>query len=980
MELDDAQLIEQTLAGRSESFGLLIRRYQGAVQGLAYHLAGGFDDAQDIAQEAFVAAYLELRQLRRPERFPAWLRQLTLNCGRMWLRQRREHAPFDESTSASPMPSPSEEFERTEIHRRLHRALTGLGDDHRLAVTLHYLGSLSYAQIASFLDVPLSTIEGRMHRARKKLKGSLLTMVEERMREESLSPEFARQALEEALKRAEEARQRWEKQAFVHSCRQAMEAASRLEDAQKQIDVFTMLGQASSTWMGEEEKAVQHYESALEIARAHGDQTEIARILKEIAAAHCRHGRFQQMREPAREAIELFTRLADGENQALMAAALDLAEELPEKWTPGQKGGYVMAAFPVEVGDAGHRFLDPQSMRNYSWGCPSRCTALVHLLRPRRFLGPDLAAGATWEDRIVEQPDGLSWGIKEGDELIARSTVERADDLIATPAGKFPDCLRVKTDIEPVSGGRATEFFTRSYCGTRIAWYAPGVGLVKLRHVDQNDQSRNICLLEYQGEATSGYFPLNPGQSWRYRSLEKNLTSKELFEDICKVVHTDGDLIYLSSATLGVEQADDELLACFKEILMLEEETGDLEGMHRALDELTSRLGEQEKTETLSRYENLRRRAREAHHLQVETKTLWSIAQRLDDGEKERKSACYERLIGIGETLGDEFLRHSAAWSLRETREGISPELQLQWFEEAYTLASKLDNQNELLNAILSLAYQHRHQERFTETARWFEEAAAVVRKQGDISRATGYISDAELAREMDSHPPGFHIAYLRGDADLIQKEDGSLEEGNSARSWVDGNPFPPGPAGTPIHDFLHHVPFNGISLLSAEIGTTSSDGLNTKLAGQSQHIRLNSTLQSRSETVAAPTGRFTDCILIETQVSTSEEDHQLGPELEQIRAYYAGVKKIWYAPGVGLVRLLYQHCNGRNTDIQLVGCKIKEASDDYLPLALDNRWRYRWVDSESETLYEDSLRVAAHDTQKWHISFVTRATARRVS
>jgi RNA polymerase sigma-70 factor, ECF subfamily len=978
MKTDDAQLIAQILAGHSESFGQLVRRHQGAVHGLAYHLAGRFDDAQDIAQEAFVVAYLELRQLRHPERFPAWLRQLTLNCGRMWLRRRRQHASFEETDGQVPNddPSPAEEFERAEIRGQIRCALDRLADDHRLAVTLHYLGGLSYAQIASFLDVPLSTVEGRLHRARKQLKGSLLKMVEESLQEEILSPEFAEKALEEALKKAAEARRRWEKEEFVRSCRQAMEAASRLEDPKKQIDIFTMLGEASTTWMGEEEKAVDHYESALQIARTRNDGSETAHLLKEIAIARCRHGQFDQMIEPAREALDLFSQLGNRENQALMTAALDLTDMLPENWSPGKPGGYVMAAFPVKADGEGHRFLDPLSIRNYSWGCPSRCAALVHLLRPRRFLGSDLQVGATWEDHFAEQPDPLSWGIAEGDELVARSEIKSDDDSVSIPAGTFTHCLRVETHIEPIAGGRSTEFTTRAYCGRRVAWYAPGVGLVKLRHIEQNNCIHTVYLTKHQGEVTSGYFPLNPDCQWRYRWHGGSIASKELFEDVCRVVHAEDGTTWISSATRSAEQSAEEIQAHFTNLMEWEKTSGDVEGELRAFSDYTSHLKEEKQPEALIYVEGLLERIRKANYLEGEIEILWALAGELDEEEKERKIACYERLLEIGEIQNDEFLRHSAAWNLRQTREGDNPALRLQWFEESYALAQKLDDREELRSTILSLAHYHRDLRECEKAAAWFEEAAAVVREDGDNAKATDYIADAELTREMAAHPAAPHVAYVHGEGDVVEHEDGRLEEGNSARSRVDGKPFPPVPTGTPMHDLLCHVPFNGISLLSAEIGSTSSDGLNTQIAGQIQHIRLNSTLRSRSETIEVPAGRFADCALIETQAFTSAEDLQLGPDLEQIRDYYAGVKEIWYAPGVGLVRLHYQHRNGRETDIQLIAYQVADANSAYLPLTIDNRWRYRWTDSASGTEFEDALRVATHDPQKWHIAFVTCATA----
>jgi|GEM_PF-1508074 len=976
MESDDAQLIAQALAGRSESFGQLVRRHQGAVHGLAYHLAGRFDDAQDIAQEAFVSAYLELRQLRHPERFPAWLRQLTLNCGRMWLRRRRQHASFEEIDGpfASADPSPAEEFERAQVREQIRCALDRLADDHRLAVTLHYLGGLSYAQIASFLDVPLSTVEGRLHRARKQLKG-MLKMVEENLQGETLSPEFSEKVLEEALEKAEEARRRWEKEEFVRSCRQAMEAASRLEDPKKQIDIFTMLGEASATWMGEEEKAVDHYESALCIARTRSDGSETARLLKEIAIARCRHGQFDRMIEPAREALDLFSQFGDRENQALMTAALDLANILPEKWGPGKPGGYIMAAFPVEIDGEGHRFLDPLSIRNYSWGCPSRCAALVHLLRPRRFLGPDLQVGATWEDHFAEQPDPLSWGIAEGDELVARSKIISDDDSVSTPAGIFTHCLRVETEIEPIAGGRATEFTTRAYCGRRIAWYAPGVGLVKLRHTEQNNCIHTVYLTEHRGEATSEYFPLDPDRQWHYRWHGGSISPRELFEDVCRVVHAEDGTTWISSATRSEEQNPEEIQAHFEDLMEWEKNSGDVEGELRAFADYTSHLKKEKQPDALLYVEGLLERIREADYLEGETEILWALAGELDESAKERKIACYERLLEIGEIQNDEFLRHSAAWNLRQTREGDSPALRLQWFEESYALAGKLNDREELRSSILSLAHYHRDSGEHEKAASWFEEAAAAVREDGDIGRANDYIADAELTREMAAHPIALNIAYLHGDGHIIEREDGRLEGGSSSRARVDDDPFPPGPAGSPIHDFFIHSPFACIDLLPEEIGATSSDGLNIRLAGQHQHMRLNGTLASRSETVEVPAGAFADCALIETDISTSAEDHQLGTELEQIRDYYAGTKKIWYAPGVGLVRLHYQHRNGRETDIQLTSYQVADSDSAYLPLSIDNRWRYRWTDAASGTEFEDALRIATRDAQKWHIAFVTRAT-----
>ena len=69
----DAQLVKATLAGDSNAFNELIERYQSAVYGLGLSIVGNVHDAQDIAQETFVSAYLSLEKLQNPERFGAWL-------------------------------------------------------------------------------------------------------------------------------------------------------------------------------------------------------------------------------------------------------------------------------------------------------------------------------------------------------------------------------------------------------------------------------------------------------------------------------------------------------------------------------------------------------------------------------------------------------------------------------------------------------------------------------------------------------------------------------------------------------------------------------------------------------------------------------------------------------------------------------------------------------------------------------------------
>ena len=89
MGLTNRQLVERARGGDREAFGDLVERYRDMVYGLGYHLTRDFESARDLAQEAFVQAYLKLGQLRDPDGFSGWLRQITRNVHRN-LHRRRE--------------------------------------------------------------------------------------------------------------------------------------------------------------------------------------------------------------------------------------------------------------------------------------------------------------------------------------------------------------------------------------------------------------------------------------------------------------------------------------------------------------------------------------------------------------------------------------------------------------------------------------------------------------------------------------------------------------------------------------------------------------------------------------------------------------------------------------------------------------------------------------------------------------------------
>ena len=210
--LADATLVEQARGGDKHAFGELVTRYQGHVYGLAYSIVNNWVEAQDIAQETFIRAYLNLDQLRCPERFAAWLRRVTFGVAMNWLKAFRPGLFAQLGSPENPdhfeipdfAPGPPEVVEKRDLANAVLGAIASLPAKYRVPLTMFHLDGLSYQKVADFLDIPLNTVKSLIHRARQKLKPALnayagkevVPMLEEVFEEHKLPVEFARKVLE----------------------------------------------------------------------------------------------------------------------------------------------------------------------------------------------------------------------------------------------------------------------------------------------------------------------------------------------------------------------------------------------------------------------------------------------------------------------------------------------------------------------------------------------------------------------------------------------------------------------------------------------------------------------------------------------------------------------------------------------------------------------------------------------------------------
>ena len=203
MSKRDAEQVQKVLAGDQAAYEPLVEAYQGRIFAFVAGRIRDFSATEDIVQNAFVEAYMHLKSLKSPEKFSGWLRGIALNLSNKWLQQKRPAVSIDETSrditpevSEFPLPDlPDEALEKTETKEAVIAAIDTLPDIYREAVLLHYMEGMTYPEIAAFLDIPESTVTGRLQVARNRLRDELMPLVEDTLREKRPTRQLTRKVM-----------------------------------------------------------------------------------------------------------------------------------------------------------------------------------------------------------------------------------------------------------------------------------------------------------------------------------------------------------------------------------------------------------------------------------------------------------------------------------------------------------------------------------------------------------------------------------------------------------------------------------------------------------------------------------------------------------------------------------------------------------------------------------------------------------------
>lgn len=580
MGFEDSQLVEKALSGDTAAFEVLVDRYRDAVCGVAYHNLGNFDDVQDAAQEAFVQAYLKLGQLKDLDKFGPWLRKIISNVCTDILRRRAKCSVDSDALDEVAVPTEDEHCAavRTVVREALAKLsdkvrltvtlayINGYSHDEVasfLEIPVNTVRSRLQHAKKQLRQEMITMVDDVLHEDKPDEKLTVRIMdAMENLHTQSFSTRL--QSLEDAMKLGNE---------DPVALRASMSEAIRRSDTLSQEDRERALGFAGSMnpeqlrhwWQGQilltkidllkkeempaaADEIMDHFAHVDFAALPPRASLDIANMLHRASQDDRAQGYYQKALDAARRADD---HAVEGEVHMTLGA-----QQLTDHHPQQAREHFTHACNILPPRGCGQLF-----------GWKEVCESLLALLdeidddAAARLMLFDATCGTAWEEddqaSFLEQP-GLGWsrmiadaqGLRLGSvlqqaslagkmvpsspepstewsghlnswyftTLRTKAAVKSMKKSVAVPAGEFDGCLLVEYVTKPQDLPEATHVrrATDYYCGSRLAWFAPGVGLVQLQAHAGNGTEALIQLQEFSVADSEAHFPLAVGNTWTY--------------------------------------------------------------------------------------------------------------------------------------------------------------------------------------------------------------------------------------------------------------------------------------------------------------------------------------------------------------------------------------------------------------------------------------------------------------------------------
>jgi len=190
--MDHEQLVHRATGGDMQAFVALTRQFQHVAFGSALALVRDFQKAEDVVQEAFLAAWSALPSLAEPKAFPGWLRGIVRHHAfRVLRRKDLQELPLADADNVAEEPAADHRLEQRQRAVAVMAAMAELPDELREPAMLFFVHECSHQDIANFLGLSAATVNNRVHAARTQLKRRMLTMVTQTFQTHALPDDFA---------------------------------------------------------------------------------------------------------------------------------------------------------------------------------------------------------------------------------------------------------------------------------------------------------------------------------------------------------------------------------------------------------------------------------------------------------------------------------------------------------------------------------------------------------------------------------------------------------------------------------------------------------------------------------------------------------------------------------------------------------------------------------------------------------------------
>lgn len=188
MGAEEQSLARKAANGDREAFEQLVLTYEKKVFNIAYRMCGNYDDASELAQEAFIKVFKSINSFRADSEFGTWIYRITVNVCLDHIRKHKKQAQMimedlgeDDyilHNTLSREKSPAEYAESRETAREISSALGELKEDQKTMIVLRDIEGFTYNEIANMLEISEGTVKSRINRARLALSNILSPKLE----------------------------------------------------------------------------------------------------------------------------------------------------------------------------------------------------------------------------------------------------------------------------------------------------------------------------------------------------------------------------------------------------------------------------------------------------------------------------------------------------------------------------------------------------------------------------------------------------------------------------------------------------------------------------------------------------------------------------------------------------------------------------------------------------------------------------------